>query len=611
MSDRMLSDEILLGLIKANSGGGGGTSNYNQLENKPQIGGVTLQGNKSLADLGIASATDLANKVDKVNGKGLSTNDYSNEDKAIVDGVTAALAGKQDALTAGLYIEFDGDEISVKRDITQTAQEIAYNFTIPGDFTLRVKKYVNSDLVDTTDYTWNSVVDPINLDSIMEVSKKAGNYWVVKNLIASTTQAADYSVDLYAMQQTTNYTQNFVTTIDADKKLIIQSELDSAVAGKVDKVTGKGLSANDYTNADKAIVDGVTAALATKVDKVDGKGLSANDYTNADKAIVDGVTTALAGKVDTSSVGAASGVAELDANGKVPSSQLPSYVDDVLEYASLSNFPAEGETGKIYIAKDTNKTYRWSGTAYVEISESLALGETSSTAYAGNKGKANADAIAAIKDGTSIDSFADVETALAGKQGTLTFDDTPTDGSNNPVKSNGIYDALATKANTDIVASDFDATASYTAGNYCIYEGKFYKFKASHSGAWSASDVDEIKIAGELASLRSGLTNITTAFNGINIARVDADDPTAQSYQQMLMQNFTAMQNATAANGSTLIIGSLNRASRAVYVGYVLKDLSYGSFIVIEYGENAFTLVKNQNGNWYYKVLGDNMTPFS
>lgn len=164
------------------------------------------------------------------------------------------------------------------------------------------------------------------------------------------------------------------------------------------------------------------AALEDKVDKITGKGLSTNDYTNADKAVVDGVTTALAGKVDTSSVGSANGVAELDANGKVPSSQLPSYVDDVLEYVSQSAFPSEGESGKIYVATNTNKQYRWSGTQYVEISESLALGETSSTAYAGNKGKANADAISAMKNGSSIDSFGDVETALTGKQATLTIE---------------------------------------------------------------------------------------------------------------------------------------------------------------------------------------------
>lgn len=91
--------------------------------------------------------------------------------------------------------------------------------------------------------------------------------------------------------------------------------------------------------------------------------------------------------IATSQKGAASGVAELDANGKVPTAQLPSYVDDVVEYASQSSFPATGETGKIYVALDTNKTYRWSGSEYVEISPSLALGETSSTAYRGDRGK--------------------------------------------------------------------------------------------------------------------------------------------------------------------------------------------------------------------------------
>lgn len=87
--------------------------------------------------------------------------------------------------------------------------------------------------------------------------------------------------------------------------------------------------------------------------------------------------------------------------------------------------------------------------------------------------------------------------------------------STNPVQNRVVKAALDEKADTDIVASDFDATASYTAGDYCIYEGKFYKFKASHSGAWSASDVDEIKIAGELASLMSGLTSVGNTVDKI------------------------------------------------------------------------------------------------
>ena len=93
------------------------------------------------------------------------------------------------------------------------------------------------------------------------------------------------------------------------------------------------------------------------------------------------------GAIPASQKGAASGVAELDSSGKVPSAQLPSYVDDVVEFASRDGFPGTGEDGKIYIAEDTNLTYRWSGTQYVEISPSLALGETSSTAYRGDRGK--------------------------------------------------------------------------------------------------------------------------------------------------------------------------------------------------------------------------------
>ena len=82
-----------------------------------------------------------------------------------------------------------------------------------------------------------------------------------------------------------------------------------------------------------------------------------------------------------------SGVVQLDKYGKVPTAQLPSYVDDVLEFDTESDFPETGEAGKIYVDTETNKTYRWSGSQYTEISASLALGVTSSTAYYGDKGQ--------------------------------------------------------------------------------------------------------------------------------------------------------------------------------------------------------------------------------
>lgn len=98
-------------------------------------------------------------------------------------------------------------------------------------------------------------------------------------------------------------------------------------------------------------------------------------------------TASEVGAIATTLKGAANGVAELDDAGKVPSSQLPSFVDDVIEVADYDHLPITGESGKIYVTLDTNKTYRWTGSGYAEISESLALGETSSTAYRGDRGK--------------------------------------------------------------------------------------------------------------------------------------------------------------------------------------------------------------------------------
>lgn len=96
--------------------------------------------------------------------------------------------------------------------------------------------------------------------------------------------------------------------------------------------------------------------------------------------------------------GKANGLASLDNGGRVPSSQLPSYVDDVIEINTFNNLPSTGESGKIYITQDTNLTYRWSGSAYTEISKSLALGETSSTAYPGDKGKSTTDIVNSLSD---------------------------------------------------------------------------------------------------------------------------------------------------------------------------------------------------------------------
>lgn len=127
--------------------------------------------------------------------------------------------------------------------------------------------------------------------------------------------------------------------------------------------------------------DGVTDELEAALQKeIEDRKAGDTTITNSLNAFI-------------STKGQPGGLAELDSTGKVPAAQLPSYVDDVLEYSTKAQFPQAGETGKIYVAKDTNLTYRWTGTQYLEISQSLALGETPSTAYPGDKGKANRDAL--------------------------------------------------------------------------------------------------------------------------------------------------------------------------------------------------------------------------
>lgn len=124
-------------------------------------------------------------------------------------------------------------------------------------------------------------------------------------------------------------------------------------------------------------------------------GSSAEGHDNL--LLADGTNIAQSTFIPASQKGANSGVATLGADGKVPSSQLPSYVDDVIEAANFAALPEEGEAGKIYVTLDNNKTYRWGGSDYVEIAAGLALGETQGTAYEGSKGAANASAITALQ----------------------------------------------------------------------------------------------------------------------------------------------------------------------------------------------------------------------
>lgn len=222
----------------------------------------------------------------------------------------------------------------------------------------------------------------------------------------SEQEAAQINANTIAIEEINEAIAEAVEAADIANEALYQAGQAAAGvtildAAKLDKKTTEGeyvYSHNGETQGEIPVSK--SASLANSIVQRDGgqiKGvtpISSNDLVI--KLYVDSLIAALIGGETTYDtlkkivdlIGAANGIAPLDEYRKIPSDYLPSYVDDILEYDNLAGFPVTGETGKIYVAKDTNLTYRWSGTAYVEISKSLAIGETDSTAYRGDHGKA-------------------------------------------------------------------------------------------------------------------------------------------------------------------------------------------------------------------------------
>jgi hypothetical protein len=209
------------------------------------------------------------------------------------------------------------------------------------------------------------------------------------------------------------------------------------IASKPTTVAGFGITdAYTKTETDSNVATAKASAIST----------AASDATSKANAAKSGAETDiknLVGSAATANSSGSWGIAPLGTDAKVPQAYLPSYVDDVIEgYLSENKFYSDsshtaevsGETGKIYVDLNTSKTYRWSGSTFAVISETLALGETSSTAYAGDKGAANATAIA------------NLQTAVSGKQKTLVFDTSFISGNaDHVVSSDTLYNLVGVK----------------------------------------------------------------------------------------------------------------------------------------------------------------------
>lgn len=329
------------------------------------------------------------------------------------------------------------------------------------------------------------------------------------------------------------------------------------------------------------------------------------DYTKESSWILIGDTSELNSKVQQfiNSKGAPNGLASLNESGIIPSAQLPSYVDDVIEVDTFSNLPGTGESGKIYIVQDTNLTYRWSGTDYVEISKSLALGETSSTAYPGDKGKSTTDIVNSLSD-TLVN---DVLVSQSNQDSVSLTVKSITKNSTN--KSNKL---LLTDGEPVLLTDGSPILLAENDGLYSQADDKtitINQASAFAAGVMSSSDktkLDGLKSQAEIdTTINNVQNNLTTHINNkanphqvtkeqVGLSNVDntsdANKPISTATQNALNDKFSATEGNTLKqivnDMPDLVVtgGSLRHNSDSVSLNLIQQNLKNpddaGSFLL-------------------------------
>ena len=355
-----------------------------------------------------------------------------------------------------------------------------------------VANQINVALTQASTYTNNEIAKLID---------SAPSHLDTLNKLATALSTVSNKIDNKA---NANHTHNYAGSSSAGGSATSAVKLDTSAGSATNPIyfaNGKPAACtytlNKSVPSDAKFTDTTYSNVTTSTDGL----MSSSDKTKLDgiaagatKTIVDSALSSTSTNPVQNKViyGAISTKADLNTSGKVLSSQLPSYVDDVLEYSAKSNFPSTGESGKIYVDTATNLTYRWSGSAYVEISQSLALGETSSTAYRGDRGKiaydhsqtshapanaeVNQNAFSNVKVGSttvSADSKTDTLELVAGTNVTLTPDAT------NDKVTITTNDTKNTAGSTDTSSKIFLVGATSQAANPQTY---------SHNTAYVGTD---------------------------------------------------------------------------------------------------------------------------
>lgn len=321
-------------------GGGGGTTNYELLTNLPQINSHVLKGDQTAEDLGLTMFDGIhfdtvEPMVADTPGDIAFNATEGTFDMHLLDGVTLQ-AGQEfhifgkatGAIANGDIVQFVGAQ----------GNHITFKKAVPAEINANPQYLLGVATENIASGAFGYVTRAGNINGVFTPGWTVGQTLYYDNTTGGITNVTP-----------SNGIKYFIG-------MVISAATGGAENGKIYVDLMRIYGAADV-GADAA---GTAQAL------VSAHNLSGTAHND--------IRTALGAKADL-------------IDGVVPASQLPSYVDDVLEYASAAAFPAVGTAGKIYVALDTNLTYRWGGSAYVEISASLALGENATTAYRGDRGK--------------------------------------------------------------------------------------------------------------------------------------------------------------------------------------------------------------------------------
>ena len=309
-----------------------------------------------------------------------------------------------------------------------------------------------------------------------------------------------------------------------------------------------------------------------------------NNFTN--------INTELGQKESASNKGVANGYASLDGSGKVPSTQLPSYVDDVVEGANLAALPATGETGKIYVTLDTNKTYRWSGSAYVEISASPgstdAVTEGSTNLYFTNaraRSAISATGSLSYNSSTGVMSFTDAVTSVAGKTGSVTL-------TNSDVGLGNVENKSSATIRGELTSGNVTTALGFTPYNSSNPSGYI-----TSSSLSSYLPLSGGTLTGQLTTSYSGARHIITdGTNSLNMGLWDGSNIRFEgSGRPMYFVSYGGTISLGRSSGSNLVIDNTSVAFGGNTLLHAANYTSYSPSLV---GSGA-------SGTWPISVTGN------